>query len=205
MPLTSNFTDGTDMATVHAAHHNAMAEMLNAGLPPAPRYVSQRYYTQRINAGTVANYTSPASQVAYLPVFIAADVTIDAVGINVTTAGSANAVTRIGLYSVAANKPAARLYDWGGVATDTTGQKLITGLSVSLTVGYYCFALSAANITPGVFNGAASTQVPMIGGGPTAFNDVNSYFENGTGVLPATASPSQTFTATLPLIAFKVA
>lgn len=208
MSLTENFTDVSSMATAHAAHHNAMAALLNKQVFAAPQYVSGRYYTNRILGSTSnGNYTAVASFIIYTPVFVFADITINDVAIKVATAGSAGALTRIGLYDVASALPHNRLYDWGTVATDTTGEKHITGLSVTLTQGFYCFALSTTSTTPGVFAGTAIGLTPMLGGGSGAFSDISNYSESGTGTLPSTVSGSltQSATATLPLVCFKVA
>ena len=102
-----------------------------------------------------------------VPMMVARSITIDRLGINVTTL-AAGASARIGIYKPGTNvTPGARLLDAGTVSVATTGFKEITGLSQAIT-------------TLGVhFLVVVSDGAPTLAGGALAFSPLGNSATSG--------------------------
>jgi hypothetical protein len=78
-----------------------------------------------------------------------AAVTVATVGLNVSTLAASGAA-RIGLFDFdPTTGTATRLHDFGTVATPSTGDKTVTGLSAAVTVGRHWFGI-LLNATTGL-------------------------------------------------------
>jgi len=84
-----------------------------------------------------ANTIITANRLYAYPLFIARDLTIDRIAIDIQTAGAGGTKARLGIYNNGTNLyPGTLLDDYGEVAVDTTGIKAIT-ISQALTKGLY--------------------------------------------------------------------
>ena len=97
-------------------------------------------YVKPINiASNNVSTGNGALKLRFQPIFtqiILSEISIQTVAI----AGSAGSVMRFGVYNVnASGTPTTLVRDFGTVDTTTTGQKVITGLNLTLTPGLYAF------------------------------------------------------------------
>lgn len=141
----------------------------------------------------------------YHPMIFEESVTIDAVGVDVTTAGGAGAVVRLGLYADDDGWPGSRLVDFGTVASTSTGIRTIA-VSQTIDAGVYWVA------TVGQVSGSTvvrATQAPVVSvpsAAPAVTIPIASLYEASiSGALPA--SPNATLTEATPamLIHFRKA
>jgi hypothetical protein len=161
MALTTNFTDGSAMATDHAAHHNAMAVKLN-NLPPYPLpRISGWYYDGSLASYATGTSSLAANTVMYLPFLVGAAITVDRILIEVTTAGASNVV--LGIFNdTGACAPGTVLLDAGVVDPSTTGNKEAT-VSQALAAGTL-YWLAAHNGAVGVtLRGGVGTGMLALG------------------------------------------
>ncbi len=86
---------------------------------------------------------------AYMtPLIAVATTTIATAELRVTTASTASKTARIAIYNADSNwQPGDLVSDLGTVATDSTGRKTITGLSVALPAGYYLVRMHLQDTT----------------------------------------------------------
>ena len=167
------------------------------------RPAAGQYFRSTGNQTAVA---ATASRLCYLPVEFGAPLTIDRLGVSITTAGAGSTV-RLGIYASAANGyPGALLLDAGTIDSSTTGLKEIT-MSLAVRAGRYWLAAAAQGGTPPstrivtnskmsamsgfvtTFTGGAGPTTPtlLVGTNPTQI------FEDGVaGALPAAATPVST-------------
>lgn len=95
--------------------------------------------------GSGASVAMSADNVFYFPmVVLGADITITAAAVNIASAASAGNTVRLSLYNADGNwLPTTLVADFGTVAADSTGRKAITGLSQTVTQGYYLARIHA--------------------------------------------------------------
>ena len=134
---------------------------------------------------------------------------IDGLGIDVTTAGAANSVARLGIYSNHASRiePYALFKDAGTVVCTTTGWKSASFAAVSWPGGWMWLAIAAQGnpASSPSFRGCLGTGEPWVLFGVDQVPPSLAYrglTQNvGEGALPATATPGLHASAT-PKIAF---
>jgi hypothetical protein len=106
--------------------------------------------------GARATFTPGEGAITFSPLIVSATTTINRIGIEVTSAGTAaTSVCRLGIWANSGNAPGTLVLDAGTVATDSTGLKEIT-ISQSLTVG----TLYWLGVAP---QGAAATRPTITG------------------------------------------
>lgn len=184
MALTTNFTDGSAMATDHAAHHDAMAVKLNT-LPPYPLpRISGWYYDGSVASYATATSSLAANTVIYQPFLTGAALTVDRIMVEVTTAGASNVV--LGIFNdTGACAPGTVLLDAGVVDPSTTGVKEAT-VSQALAAGTL-YWLAAHNGAAGVtLRGGVGTGMLGLG-----------YPSSGVTVSRTYYSQALTYTGTL--------
>ncbi len=119
-----------------------------------------RWYTAHFTESSTT--TAPtASDLRLLAFYAPAPRTIDRVGCEVTTAGTAGHVARLGIYraDVTTGLPTTALVDAGTVAVDTTGFKEV---AVAATIhGLYWLGLTAQS---GTFRALSSLGLTFVGG-----------------------------------------
>lgn len=104
-----------------------------------PGYRSGIYYPHSSYVSGVSNNTPiPQSAIAYTPMIIYSAVTIDRIGLNVSTAVS-NALCRLAIYSNVSALPGNLIVDAGELDCSTIGGKEIP-VSLTLSPGVYWFA-----------------------------------------------------------------
>ncbi len=127
-------------------------------------WVAGRWYNaQIVGATTTSNAT--ASELRLLPFYLQGSRTIDRIGCNVTTAGTAGHVARLGIYNAdaATGLPTTVLVDAGTVAVDTTGVKEV---AVSATThGLHWLGLTAQS---GSFTALGTGSLAYAAGGTFA-------------------------------------
>jgi len=155
--------------------------------------LSGRFYTPSTNALAIGSLPNVANSVRYSPVIIERDITITQLGISVVTIAGVGNTARVGIYTnnPATNQPSSRLVDSGTITLDgATGQRIVTGLSVTLTKGLYWFAYFS-NASTGTIASIANLNLPdVIGTTGTLQNGlITGYSQSLTyTTLPATAS-----------------
>ena len=158
--------------------------------------LSGRFYTPSTNALAIGSLPNVSGSIRYSPVIIERDITITQLGISVVTIAGVGNTARVGIYSnnASTNQPLNRLVDSGTIALDgvANSQRIVTGLSVTLTKGLYWFAYFS-NASTGTIASIANLNLPdVIGTGATGtLNNglVTGYFQTlAFTTLPATAS-----------------
>ena len=131
--------DGSSWAEPGATAVAAHAADLDAHTyNPFTRMVIGKYYSHTIHS-TVTTYAIVHDILYASPIFIARDITIDRIAIQVATAEAAKSV-RVGIYNDSGSlTPSSLLLDCGEVSGATTGVKAIT-INQALTKGIYWVA-----------------------------------------------------------------
>ena len=155
-----------------------------------------RFYTPSTNALAIGSLPNVSGSIRFSPVIIERDITITQLGISVVTIAGVGNTARVGIYSnnPATNQPLTRLVDSGTIALDgaANSQRIVTGLSVSLTKGLYWFAYFS-NASTGTIASIANLNLPDVNGtgasGTLNNGLVTGYFQTlAFTTLPATAS-----------------
>lgn len=155
--------------------------------------LSGRFYTPSTNALAIGSLGNLANSIRYSPVIIERDITITQLGISVVTIAGVGNTARVGIYTnnPATNQPSSRLVDSGTIALDgATGQRIVTGLSVTLTKGLYWFAYFS-NASTGTIASIANLNLPDVLGTTGTLNNglITGYNQSLSYTsLPATAS-----------------
>jgi len=155
--------------------------------------LSGRWYTPSTNALSIGSTPNVANSIRFSPVIIERDITITQLGISVVTIAGTGNTARVGIYTnnASTNQPQTRLVDSGTMTLDgATGQRVITGLSVTLTKGLYWFAYFS-NASTGTVASIANLNLPDVIGTTSTLNNglITGYSQSLTYTnLPATAS-----------------
>ena len=155
--------------------------------------LSGRFYTPSTNALSIGSTPNVANSIRYSPVIIERDITITQLGISVVTIAGTGNTARVGIYSnnASTNQPSSRLVDSGTITLDgSTGQRIVTGLSVTLTKGLYWFAYFS-NASTGTVASIANLNLPDVIGTTGTLNNglITGYSQSLTyTTLPASAS-----------------
>jgi hypothetical protein len=156
--------------------------------------LSGRWYTPSNNALAIGSTLNVANSIRFSPVIIERDITITQLGIAVVGAATAGSTCRVGIYTnnASTNQPLSLLVDSNTIALDgTAGQRIVSGLSVSLTRGLYWFAYFSNANTSGTIASIANLNLPdVLGTTGTLQNGlITGYSQSLTYTsLPATAS-----------------
>jgi hypothetical protein len=105
------------------------------------KYNTGRWYGPWGNASTSSR---PNGYLTCLPLRVDTGFNVVGIGIEVTTAGQAGAVLRLGIYIDSGSAPGALLLDAGTVAADSTGIKTLP-ISATLTAGWWWLAALPQN------------------------------------------------------------
>lgn len=124
--------------------------MQRAFRPTAPLYpplASGRYY-RLPSVAALTTVTSAVGLLRALPKYIPYTTTFDLLGAEVSTVGDAGSKVRIGVYSDdGTGRPGSLVLDAGTIAGDSATVQTITGLSLTLTAGWYWFAAASQIVT----------------------------------------------------------
>ncbi len=169
-------------------------------LRPSPLLlVAGRWYNSQLVASTTT-VVPTASELRLLPLYVPVPRSIDRVGCNVSTAGTAGHVARLGVYNAdpTSGLPTTVLVDAGTVAVDTTGMKEVV---VSATLhGLHWLCLTAQS---GTFTALANASLAFIAGG-TAPHFIGSNALAFGAVDPTLALPDRTGVSVTYLVAVSV-
>lgn len=171
---------------------------LGIELPPMQ---SGRYY--RVPNGSITTATVTAGTLSATPKFVPSTVSIDRLGMEVSTAGDAGSKVRLGIYADDGTlRPGALVLDAGTINGDSNTRQDIT-VSATLQRGWYWFAAAnqiVTTVTPvwrtlsivaEVMPLDATTTQPASSAGVFGFT-----IAGVTGALPATfGTPSRSSTA----------
>jgi hypothetical protein len=156
--------------------------------------LSGRWYTPSTNALAIGSSLNVANSIRYSPFIVERDITITQLGISVVTVAGTGNTARVGIYTnnASTNQPLTRLVDSGTIALDgSTGQRIVTGLSVTLTKGLYWFAYFSNANSAGTIASIANLNLPDVIGTTSTLNNglITGYSQSLTYTsLPATAS-----------------
>lgn len=132
-----------------------------------------------------------------IPFYVPVAMTADRLSCEVTTAGAAGSVVRLGIYNNATNDlPGTLLLDAGTVVATSTGVKEAT-ISQALAAGLYWLSVTAQGGTPTFRTIGSNSQPPVVSSsfiGASAVIGMNCYYQTGiTGALANwPASPTET-------------
>lgn len=166
---------------------------------------SGRWYlpTDNATALTATNHSTPS--VFFVPMVVGKTITIDAIAVEVTSAGSAGSIAHFGIYNGNATtcEPTTLICDSGagGVSVASTGVKTVVLASpITLQPGLYFTALSTGSATPHQFRSLSTNSFATVIGQAAAGTANQGTYINGTraafGTLPANASSLTTLSAT---------
>jgi hypothetical protein len=156
--------------------------------------LSGRWYTPSTNALAIGSSLNVSNSIRYSPFLVERDITITQLGISVVVAATAGSTARVGIYTnnASTNQPLTRLVDSGTIALDgATGQRIVSGLSVTLTKGLYWFAYFSNANASGSIASIANLNLPDVIGTTSTLNNglITGYTQSLTYTsLPATAS-----------------
>ncbi len=163
----------------------------------------QRWYLPSDNASTLSSVNHTTPSVFFVPMVIEKTITIDAIAVEVTTAGIAGSFCRFGIYNgdAASCNPTTLIVDSGDISASTTGVKtFVLGTPITLQPGLYFTALSTGSSTQHQFRSMAVSSFATVIGQASAGGANQGSYINGTrasyGALPANASSLLTLTAT---------
>lgn len=169
--------------------------VIRRGRPPGQRLTTGQYLSTRNIAFGKAALAN--GNLFCCPIWVPDPLTALSLSVNVTKAGSAGALIRLGIYTDSGNfYPGALLLDAGTVAATALGIKT-AAIELKLVPGLYWLAAASqgeAAEQPEVacLQGQAE---PLPTNGPT-FATINGFYESGiTGILPA-AGPTGLLTST---------
>jgi len=137
--------------------------LTSGGAPNTGGYVSNYWYAPMSNGASAAVYALTADKLYLVPITTTADMSLEALTAYVSTAvGGSN--VRIGIYNYNSTGLGGTLLAEGGTASSaSTGWKIMSGMSTSVSQGHYFLALqSDAAISVYRFNSIyGQTQLPL--------------------------------------------
>jgi hypothetical protein len=142
---------------------------------------------------TTGTLVTTAGNMTAIPMWLPTSMTAVSIECQVSTAGAAGSLVRLGIYSPGTgDNPATLVLDAGTVAADTTGVKAIT-ISQPLSGGLCWLAAVAQGGTPTMISVGSGSMPPVV---PASFGGgTNCYYVSGaTGALPSTFGSVTPFT-----------
>lgn len=98
-----------------------------------------------VELAAIATDSFGTGNIIYMPIYVTAPLTFSSMLLEVTTAASAGATARLGVYNADTNwQPTSLVIDAGTVATDSTGVKTATVSTTTLLPGRYLLALTVS-------------------------------------------------------------
>ena len=142
-----------------------IARTVRGGVFPAMQ--SGRWYDSRFSLPLPAGggFGFAPNFLSACPLFLPATVTIDALGINISSAGSAGSLYRLGIYAPRYDgRPGALLVDTGNLPLDVTGDRITAITPLVLGPGWIWLARNAsATHSAGFLSGNSSPAVAFNG------------------------------------------
>lgn len=175
-----------------------MLQSLGAPTPARPRWTSGYYYVAA--DGVRGTLTLSLNRLYLLPLDAPIGATIDRIGTEVSTAGAATAVLRLGLYAATTNgAPVTLLSDFGTVdATTTGGKELTVSRALGDTRVWAAVACQGAASTTRTVGTGQDRRVPIaslaVALGTNGQNGL--YLDSVSGALPSSLTLSALSPAT---------
>lgn len=163
-----------------------------SGASAYAKFKTGQYYAPP--AAALSTRQETEARVVMVPFVVDESATFDRVAVEVTAAGTAGAVVRLGIYGADADSmPGSLLVDAGTVDATTTGLKEAI-ISQAVTSGLYYLAAvvqGAATTRPTWRSVTGDSLLPLHTSGVTlTSNSINGISQSSvTGALPATATP----------------
>jgi hypothetical protein len=130
----------------------------------------ERWYSSWISYTTPTSTVQNRSQLRSIPFIVSKTITLDRIGMEITTGGSAGSLVRLGIYASTNSIPDALVLDAGTIAGDSaTFQSIV--INQTLTAGLYWLTSihnSLASITFRAYNAAG---IPAVLGVPSALGN----------------------------------
>lgn len=167
----------------------------------------ERWYNNSINCTALATVAIAMGVIRYLPFVVPKTITLDRIGIEISGAGTAASVLRIGIYNSSNTLPSTLNIDAGTILGDSATMQSIT-INKTLLPGMYFFAInhnSVANIT--VRAVAISSVPPILGLSNTGGTIIHTYYSAisaySTFANPA-VTPDNVTNSAVPSILFRL-
>lgn len=170
----------------------------------APLMASGQWYGP---PGAVTTVNRPNAFITYGRLAVP-EVTVDRIGVEITGAGSAGALLRLGIYADDGGKPGALLLDAGTVDGTLTGvQSISISKTLDAQVVWLAVAVQGAPVTTPTVRGITSASIPGVPLVATNFAVGAGWTQNsgGGGALPNPAAPAQGAADNLLLCAVRAA
>jgi hypothetical protein len=160
----------------------------------------ERWYNNSINATALTTFAAGKDIIRYFPIILSKACTLDRIAVEITGAGTAGSVVRLGIYDNSNMSPNNLILDAGTILGDSATAQTIS-INETLQAGLYFLTInhnSVANITfravplaatPNLY-GSPSALGATIGGYPSiasaysTFADPASYAGNVTNAVP---------------------
>lgn len=139
----------------------------------------------------------PKDSIKAIPVVFSRAQTLDRIGIEISTAGSAGSVLRLAIYDDVGGVPTNLIIDAGTVAGDATGNMLIT-INKAIVPGLYYLCMNHNSTTSIVVKCIPSTFVPNVFGAPAGATTTTS----GSGI--SSTFTYAAFPTTFPVTTFSI-
>lgn len=157
-----DLTNGHGWALSLAGRLGVGETFLPSGLP----WVSGRFYSSASTALATTTGAMSANRIYLMPIYFPQSRAVDQIAINVSLAGTAGHVVRLGLYNSSASTllPTTVKVDAGTAAVDSTGVKALT-IATALSGLFWlavCSQSGQATTTPG--GGVAPLGTSTVGG-----------------------------------------
>lgn len=163
---------------------------------------SQRWYLPSDNASTLTNVNHTTPSVFFVPMVIEKAITIDAIAVEVVTAGFAGSSCRFGIYNGDASLcvPTTLIVDSGDISTTVAVKTVVLGTPITLQPGLYFTAFSTGSSTAHQMRSLAVSSFSTVIGQAAAGGANQGSYINGTraayGALPANANTLTALNAT---------
>lgn len=167
----------------------------------------------------VRTYAPVADQLIFIPIWISHQTTFSGIGFGVYSAGAAGTIARLGIYAPNSDRlPGSREADFGTIAVDVTGDRIIS-ISKTLGPGFWYIAY-ISNGNPTVYTAGINFTDEYLAIPPwTPWDGLNRvarhkrafclYVDNQSGVaqngLPATAPAASSAFTVAPIISLRIA
>jgi len=163
MPYVPSFTIESGRGNEAAAIIDLVRQINDTTITPKIASIAAQWYGHRTCYGASGALTTgalTANQHLAVPFFVQGSLSADRIGLNVTTAGAAGKLLRLGIYDAnAAGLPGALLVDSGAIAADTAAPFIaIATIAYTLVPGplYYLTVLTDGTPTVSVVTPVAA-------------------------------------------------
>lgn len=172
--------------------YNAGTDTWDLGPAPLPAFGVAAGYYYTVGGSGDATVALTLNRLLFAPFRVGRTSSFDRIAVEVTVAGSAGALIRLGVYNSAAGLPSTVAFDAGTVASDSTGTKEIT-ISQTLAPGAYWLAAVAQTAVCTIRTRIGTdTVIPLTA--PAAQNAVAVYIDSVSGALPTFSGTATAFT-----------